>query len=100
MCNTDPWSQTIQKRRLAWFGHLIRLPEQTSAKEAYWEAQSKFTKKVADRQPNTWLSTIKKDFKLVDKTLPEAQNIAINKKEYKGLTGNVMSCVKNRAQRL
>ena len=37
--HTDPWSQTIQKRRLAWFGHLIRLPEQTSAKQAFCEAK-------------------------------------------------------------
>ena len=100
VCDTDPWSTTIQRRRLAWFGHLMRLPEQTSAKQAYWEAQSKFTKKVAGGQHNTWLSIITKDFRLVGKTLPEAQNIAINKKEYKRLTGGVMSCVKNPAQRL
>ena len=100
VCNTDPWSKTIQKRRLAWFGHLIRLPEQTSAKQAFWEAKSTFSKKVAGGQPMTWLSTIRKDFKQVNKSLTEAQIIAQNKVEYKRLTGSVMSHVKKPAQRL
>ena len=99
VCGIDPWTKTIQRRRLAWFGHLIRLPEETPTKKAYWEARSKFSKKVAGGQPTTWLSTITKDFRLVHITLTEAQNIALNRDNYKKLISSVMSCVKNPAQR-
>ena len=73
MWEIDPWSVTIQRRRLAWFGHLIRLPEEASANKAYWEAKSTFSKKkVHGGQPTTWLFNIIKDFKLVDTSIDEA----------------------------
>ena len=34
---TTPWSATIKKRRLSWFGHLLRLPEDTPARLALKE---------------------------------------------------------------
>ena len=92
VCEIDPWSTTIQRRRLAWYGHLIRLPEETSAKKAYWEARNTYHKKVAGGQPTTWLSTITKDFQLINKSLNEAQEIARDKEKYGKLVGSVMSC--------
>ena len=29
---TKPWCETIKTRRLRWFGHVIRLPEDTPVK--------------------------------------------------------------------
>ena len=98
MWEIDPWSVTIQRRRLAWFGHLIRLSEETSAKKAYWEAKSTFSKKVRGGQPTTWLSTIIKDFKLIDTSLDEAQKIALDREKFKELLGSVMSHVRSQAQ--
>jgi hypothetical protein len=37
MTDTTPWSEAIKKRRLNWFGHLLRLPENTPAKLALKE---------------------------------------------------------------
>ena len=96
MWEIDPWSVTIQRRRLAWFGHLIRLPEEASAKKAYWEAKSTFSKKVRGGQPTTWLSTTIKDFKMVDTSLDEAQKIAPDKEKFKKLLGSAMSHVRRK----
>ena len=35
ICQTKQWSLTIQERRLKWFGHLQRLPEDSPARLAY-----------------------------------------------------------------
>ena len=46
-----PWSITISKRRLSWFGHLLRLPTETPAKEAlqiYIKAAKRPTGKTKD----------------------------------------------------
>ena len=33
----EPWSTTIQRRRLKWTGHLLRLPEETPARQSTFE---------------------------------------------------------------
>ena len=35
LCNTVPWSVTIQNKRLSWFDHLNRLPDKAPAKVAF-----------------------------------------------------------------
>ena len=92
----DTWSVIIQSRRLAWFGQLIRLPEEASPKKAYWEAKSTFSKKVHGGQPTTWLFNIIKDFKLVDTSIDEAQKIAPDKEKFKELLGSAMSHVRRK----
>jgi hypothetical protein len=58
--NTTPWSETIKKRRLNWFGHLLRLPDNTPAKLALQEYHRK-TKRPPGKPKTTWMNLIKKD---------------------------------------
>ena len=92
LCDTEPWSITIQRRRLSWFGHLIRLPDNAPAKQALAEARKRY-KKLRGGQPLTWLRTIVRDFKSVGKTLSETIQIAKNRDEYMELVHGVMSLV-------
>ena len=41
MKNQEKWSETIKKRRLHWFGHLMWLPDGTSAKKAHKECEKR-----------------------------------------------------------
>jgi len=56
---TNPWSETIKHRRLNWFGHMIRLSDDTPVKKALHYAVSPY-KKPRGRPPLTWLSIMKK----------------------------------------
>ena len=38
--NSTPWSQTVKRRRLTWYGHLLRLPEDTPARKSLKEAKN------------------------------------------------------------
>ena len=52
-----PWSITISKRRLSWFGHLLRLPTETPAEEAL-QIYIKAAKRPTGRPKTTWLSIV------------------------------------------
>ena len=68
-----PWSLTICKRRLSWFGHLLRLPSETPAKRSL-KAFVKTLKRSAGRPKTTWFSLILNDiFKYSDINLYEDQ---------------------------
>ena len=50
----------MKKRRLNWYGHLLRLQEETRAKKALREAEQS-SKKPRGGQKQTWLKLITKD---------------------------------------
>ena len=75
LCNIEPWSNEIKRRRLKWFGHLVRLPENVPAKQALAEARKPY-QKISGGQPTTWLSTIKTDLSEMNYNLKEAFEIA------------------------
>ena len=56
----ENWSRTIKRRSLNWYGHLLRLPDETSAKAALKEARS-YAPKPRGGQRLTWLKLIDKD---------------------------------------
>ena len=58
--NQIPWSMKIQKRRLSFFGHVCRLPEDTPVKIALKEAKRE-TKKPRGRPRTTFLKQIEKE---------------------------------------
>ena len=60
--NQDRWSTVIKTRRLHWFGHLMRLPDETPAKLALKESERKI-KKPQGRPKLTWLKQVKDQLK-------------------------------------
>ena len=58
--NVIPWHERIEKRRLSWLGHLMRLDPETPARIALKEAM-KPTQRKRGRPPATWLSVIQND---------------------------------------
>ena len=56
------WSKTVKRRRLQWFGHLLRLPEITPAKRAYREAQ-RYSKKSKGGRKLNWIKLVERDLK-------------------------------------
>ena len=59
---TIPWSKKIRKRRLNWFGHLLRLNINTPARKALNEFL-KEDKKVQGGQKKTWLKIVLNDIR-------------------------------------
>ena len=90
-CNSKPWSETIQFRRLKWFGHMLRLPSEAPARLAFEEANVKKVKKLRGGQPLTWIRTVKSDFKTIDVSLGDAIKIAEDRKGYDELVYRVMA---------
>ena len=76
-----PWSIKILKRKISWFGHLLRLDENTPAKKALKEF-CKETQTPRGRPKTTWLQTVINDIKelseikvINDKLEPERDNL-------------------------
>ena len=57
-----PISETIKKRRLALFGHILRLDPETPVQKAL-DYYTVHHERPVGRPPTTWLSMIKKDIK-------------------------------------
>ena len=76
ICQTIPWSVTIQEKRLKWFGHLHRLPEGAPARVAYEEATKKPAKKLKGGQPLNWHRIIERDLNSIDTTTHKAIQLA------------------------
>ena len=56
-----PWSLVIKRRRLSWFGHMVRLPDDTPAKKSFLYVQVPEAR-PRGRQLTTWLSMMKNQF--------------------------------------
>ncbi len=56
----EPWSITIKRRRLNWFGHMMRLPRETPVKQALHEFL-KPTPVPVGRPIQTWLNILLQD---------------------------------------
>ena len=61
---TEEWSTTLQRRRLNWLGHLMRLHPETPARLALAEYLRK-VKRHKGRQQRTWMELIKHDLKAI-----------------------------------
>ena len=57
-----PWSVKIKKRRLSFFGHICRLPDDTPVKIALQEAKRP-VKKPRGRPNTTYLKQVEKELK-------------------------------------
>ena len=92
MTNTEELSKTIKRRRLNFFGHVLRLHEETPAQKALEEVFKPYQRPVG-RPPITWISQILKDLnetrkhhnisnKLVNKTLKSLKELAKNRQTW------------------
>ena len=83
--NQELWSRVVRARRLRWFGHLMRLPEETPARKALHIATLTRVRQPRGAQKRTWLSTIKADLKTLDITYDEALRLALDREEWRGV---------------
>ena len=81
-CKTIHWSIQIQIRRLKWFGHLQRLPNETPAKKAYEEATKRPVKKLRGGQPLTWHRVIERDLNSINSNTKDAIHRAHDREKY------------------
>ena len=65
LTKTEEWSKIIQKRRLTWLGHLMRLSADTPASQALKESLKEVNIKVG-RPKLTWIKVIEKDLELTN----------------------------------
>ena len=79
--NRKPWSKVIDERQLRWFGHLIRLSDETPAKLALNYALVP-EPKPRGRQKLTWIAMMKKIFSKQDLTWEIALETAKDRKEW------------------
>ena len=61
---TEEWNTTIQRRRLNWLGHLMRLHPETPARLALAEYMRK-VKRPKGRPQRTWIELIKHGLKAI-----------------------------------
>ena len=79
------WSDVIQARQLSWFGHLIRLRDDTPAKIALKNAL-KVARRPAGRPPTTWLSHMKNLFSSMGMSWETAVEAAKDRKLWSDIT--------------
>ena len=54
----EEWGDTVQKSQIRWYGHALRLPEDTPCKIALAEYHRE-TKKPRGGQKQTWIKQVK-----------------------------------------
>ena len=64
---TKPWCKTIKARRLRWFGHAIRLPEDTTEKKALAYAKENFKRTKGRRATALYVEKLTKLQKQLNK---------------------------------
>ena len=71
--NQKPWSHIVKRRRLNFFGHMARLPDDASAKLTLNEFRNTKAKKFRKGQKLTWLKQIEREVKPLDFDLKQAK---------------------------
>jgi len=88
--NAKKWSTNIKRRRLSWLGHLLRLPDNTPARQALQEF-SRDVKRPRGKPKTTWISLIKNELKNIGKTLETATEIASDRYKWNDMIDGAMS---------
>ena len=87
------WSTIVTKRRLSWLGHLLRLDDDTPAKQALEEYMRPVPKKRG-RRKTCWFDNINKDFSHMNvkntKLLDELKNLSSDRQYWKSLLKDMM----------
>ena len=85
-----PVSELVKQRRIRWFGHMSRLPEDTPVRTAFKEA-TRIVKKPRGGQKQTWPKLMEKDLKVVNMPLDFATINAQNRPQWRSVTHRIMS---------
>ena len=89
VAKVKPWSKAIKERQLRWFGHMVRLPNDTPAKMAFSYAL-KEEPKPRGRPKLTWIKMITKVFSNNNLTWDEAIEKAKNRTDWDNLIRTIM----------
>ena len=88
----EPISQTVQRRRLKWFGHCVRAAPNSPAAQALTLAlDMSDVKRPRGRPPLRWIDIVKKDVATISLTLTEAANMAANRERWHELVVDICS---------
>ena len=85
-----PWSKTVKKRQLSWFGHLMRLPDDSPAKVSLDYCLNHKTTRPRGRPMITWISMMRKRFEEMNTNWENASNKARNRDEWKRFMNSVL----------
>ena len=77
------WSKTIEKKRIKWFGHLMRLDENTPAQKALRVALMQ-SKRPRGRPKLTWIEMMRKQLQTINLTWEEASHLAKDREKMEG----------------
>ena len=80
----EPWSKTIEKKRIKWFGHLMRLDENTPAQKALRVALMQ-SKRPRGRPKLTWIEMMRKQLQTINLTWEEASHLAKDREKWKDI---------------
>jgi len=91
----------IQSRRLTLFGHIMRMDDNADARRILLASAPVDWRRQLGRPRITWLSTIQQDLKHHHLTLPEAADLAQNRRLWRtmstyGATQSWVACQKRR----
>ena len=83
------WSERVQTRRMRWFGHMARLPDQAPVRLALEEFQRDNTRRPRGGQRITWIKTIKNDLKHIGLTLEQALETATDRVSWRSVVAGI-----------
>ena len=83
--NYIEWSKTIETTRIRWIGHLLRMPENTTARIALEEAE-RTVRMPRGRHKITWLKCAEEQLAKLNITWENAKVLALDRNYWKSLT--------------
>lgn len=79
------WTTTVRRRRLRWYGHLLRMPENTPARQAFNIHTLHATRRPRGGRKLTWLETVSRDLLRLDITREQSYKIAEDRVRWRQL---------------
>src|SRR6185436_1099244 len=85
--NIESIHNSVDKKQIAWYGHLVRMPEENQTKQAF---NARFAgKKKRGRPTKTWENNIAEILSRNNINWHEAKRLAQNRTEYKVIINSI-----------
>ena len=78
----EEWNNTVAKSQIRWYGHALRLPEDTPCKVALAE-YNRTTKRPRGGQKQTWIKQVHKDLERINIDTSKIEKIAQDRKNWR-----------------